>query len=109
MAAAFGDFGTSMNLRKLKEERFESTTRIEPQGTTATVLTVLRPLSGDETRFPGYRLSLGGELRFTIPILNVPVRLIFAANPNAQRRLPDSFVVAPEKRFVFRFGFSRTL
>jgi hypothetical protein len=72
-------------------------------------LTVLGPLAGVEDRFPAYRLSLGGELRFTIPLLNMPVRLISAANPNAQRRLPDSFVVAPEKRFIFRFGFSRTL
>lgn len=108
-AAAFVDFGASANLRRLNEERFESATRVEPIGETANVLTVLRPLEGEEGYFPGYRMSLGGELRFLIPVLNVPMRLIFSANPNAQRRLPDSFLVAPEKRFVFRFGFSRTL
>ncbi|HXG93512.1 MAG TPA: BamA/TamA family outer membrane protein [Blastocatellia bacterium] len=107
-AAAFFDFGASLNLRRLGEERFESVVRAEPQGTAVRLLTVLRPLDG-ESRLPDYRVSLGGELRMMIPVLNIPLRLIFAANPNAQRQPSESFVIAPEKRFAFRFGFSRTL
>jgi hypothetical protein len=72
------------------------------------VLTVLSRVS-DEDKLPNFRASLGGELRFMIPVFNVPLRLIFAANPNAQRSPPESALIAPEKRFAFRFGFSRTL
>jgi outer membrane protein insertion porin family len=107
-AAAFFDIGASLNARGLGEERFETTTQLEPGGTPATVLTVLRRIES-EARLPNYRVSVGGELRFMIPMLNVPLRLIFAANPNAQRRPPESTLIAPEKRFAFRFGFSRTL
>ena len=107
-AAAFFDAGASLNVRGLGEERFETATRLEPGGTPATILTVLRGVDAAD-RLPNYRVSLGGELRFIIPVLNVPLRLIFAANPNAQRRPPDSTLISPEKRFAFRFGFSRTL
>jgi len=107
-AAAFFDVGASLNLRRLGEERFEAATRLEPGGTPATILTVLRGVDRAD-RLPNYRLSLGGELRFIIPVLNIPLRLIFAANPNAQRRPPESTLISPEKRFAFRFGFSRTL
>jgi hypothetical protein len=73
------------------------------------LLTVLSPLSPGEDVLPRYRFSLGGELRFPIPVLNIPIRLIFAANPNAQRESTGSTFLAPEKRFAFRIGFSRTL
>jgi outer membrane protein insertion porin family len=106
--AAFFDAGASLNLRGLNEERFETAARLEPDPTPATVLTVLRGLGG-RGGLPRYRVSLGGEVRFLIPLLNVPLRLIFAANPNAQTRPLDRSLIAPEKRFAFRFGFSRTL
>ncbi|HSV33685.1 MAG TPA: outer membrane protein assembly factor BamA [Pyrinomonadaceae bacterium] len=56
------------------------------------------------------RSSLGGELRFEIPIMHVPFRLIYAYNPNARRdqivdgRLLQFF----EKKSVFRFSVGRT-
>ena len=56
------------------------------------------------------RSSLGGELRFEIPIMHVPFRLIYAYNPNARRdqivdgRLLQFF----EKKNVFRFSVGRT-
>lgn len=106
-AAAFADLGASMNARRLTEERVESDTLIA--GIPARLVTVLRPLRAQEDMVANYRVSLGGELRFVIPLLNVPLRLIFAANPNAQTHPPDSALIAPEKRFAFRFGFSRTL
>jgi outer membrane protein insertion porin family len=97
-AAAFFDIGGSFNARTLKDERFQS----------INLITAVRPLSPSEQQLPSYRYSLGGEIRFPIPVLNVPLRLIFAFNPNAQRALPGS-LAAPEHKFAFRFGFRRTL
>lgn len=105
-AAAFFDFGASFNVRALEQERFGPQSSLTGS---ASLLTVLSPLSPSEDTLPRYRFSLGGELRFPIPVLNIPIRLIFAANPNAQRHVPVSTVLAPEKRFAFRIGFSRTL
>jgi outer membrane protein insertion porin family len=108
-AAAFFDFGSSFNTRRLREQRAEELVRIQPLLVPATLLTVLRPLEAGQVRLPNYRASLGGELRFLIPVINLPLRLIFAANPNAQKQPPDPTLIAPEKRFAFRFGFSRTV
>jgi len=48
-----------------------------------------------------YRSSVGMELRFQVPVVNVPFRLIYAFNPNARQELN-------EKRSVFRFSVGRT-
>lgn len=108
-AAAFVDIGGSYNARRLVEERFETTSQIQSTGAPVKVLTVLKPLSAGQDFLPRYRASLGGELRFPIPVLNIPLRLIFAWNPNAQKVVPDGALLAPEKRFTFRVGFTRTL
>jgi len=108
-AAAFVDIGGSYNARRLVEERFETTSQIQSTGAPVKVLTVLKPLGAEQDFLPRYRASLGGELRFPIPILNIPLRLIFAWNPNAQKVFPDGALLAPEKRFTFRVGFTRTL
>jgi len=108
-AAAFVDIGGSYNARRLVEEHFETTSQIQATGAPVKVLTILKPLSAGEDFLPRYRASLGGELRFPIPILNIPLRLIFAWNPNAQKVVPDGALLAPEKRFTFRVGFTRTL
>jgi outer membrane protein insertion porin family len=54
--------------------------------------------------------SMGAELRFQVPILNVPFRLIYAYNPNARRdQIIDGFpFIFAEKRSVFRFSVGRT-
>jgi outer membrane protein insertion porin family len=49
-----------------------------------------------------YRSSLGLELRIQLPVVNVPFRLIYAYNPNAQ----STFFL--EKKSVFRFSIGRT-
>lgn len=56
------------------------------------------------------RSSMGAEVRFQIPILNVPFRLIYAYNPNARKDqtingFPFFF---NEKKSVFRFSVGRT-
>jgi outer membrane protein insertion porin family len=108
-SAAFFDIGTSFNARGLTRESFETATQVQPTGAPATIITVLKPLKPGQDFLPSYRYSLGGELRFPIPVLNIPLRLIFAWNPNAQKLAPDGALLAPEKRFAFRVGFTRTL
>lgn len=107
-AAAFFDIGASINARRLQREQFVSTVPNIPLGTIE-VTTVLDPAPGAEFELPKYRYSFGGELRFPIPVLNIPIRLIFAVNPNAQTNPPAGAFIAPERRYAFRIGFSRTL
>jgi outer membrane protein insertion porin family len=108
-AAAFFDIGASFNLYHLPEQRFVSPTTIQPEGTPAIVLTTVDPLGPGQGRLPIYRASVGGELRFQVPVLNVPLRLILAYNPNAQRSVPPSALLVPEKRVAFIVSFGRTL
>jgi outer membrane protein insertion porin family len=107
--AAFFDLGAAFNARKIEEQRFESPTLLQPGDVPATIVTVLRPLANGIGDLPNYRVSIGVELRFRVPAFNLPLRLIFAYNPNAQRNPADPLLLAPERRFVFRIGFGRTL
>jgi outer membrane protein insertion porin family len=107
--AAFFDIGGSFNARSLTKESFESMTTVQSTGSPVAVLTVLKPLKAEQDFLPRYRASLGGELRFPIPVVHIPLRLIFSWNPNAQKVIPEGALLAPEKRFAFRVGFSRTL
>jgi outer membrane protein insertion porin family len=56
------------------------------------------------------RTSLGAELRFEIPIMHVPFRLIYAYNPNARHdTVIEGFpLFFNEKKNVFRFSVGRT-
>jgi outer membrane protein insertion porin family len=60
--------------------------------------------------FSDYRSSVGLELRFQVPVVNVPFRLIYAYNPNARNgfvpEVPGFFF--NEKKSVFRFSVGRT-
>ena len=56
-------------------------------------------LEGDPIRLRELRTSAGLELRFMVPMLNVPFRLIWAANPHK-----DPF----QKRSTFKFGIGTT-
>jgi outer membrane protein insertion porin family len=51
--------------------------------------------------------STGAEIRFQMPVLNVPFRLIFAENPQRQGVL-NSTTLQPEKKFRFRFDVGST-
>jgi outer membrane protein insertion porin family len=108
-SAAFFDIGTSFDARSVIRESFQTATQIQQTGAPATIITVLKPLKPGQDFLPSYRYSLGGELRFPIPVLNIPLRLIFAWNPNAQKVVPNGSLLAPEKRVAFRVGFTRTL
>ena len=49
-----------------------------------------------------FKTSTGGEVRFMMPVMNVPFRLIFAYNPHRSGVLDNSF--RPESVFNFRFA-----
>ena len=49
-----------------------------------------------------FKTSTGGEVRFMMPVMGVPFRLIFAYNPHRSGVLDNSF--RPESAFNFRFA-----
>ena len=63
---------------------------------------------GDRQNFAlrHFRTSTGAEVRFFMPILGVPFRLIFAVNPQREGVLDNR--LRPAKDFVFRFAVGST-
>jgi outer membrane protein insertion porin family len=65
---------------------------------------------GPTTRVVGrtsaFKTSTGAEIRFFMPVLNVPFRLIFAANPQRGGVLDNNY--RPAKNFVFKFAVGST-
>jgi outer membrane protein insertion porin family len=57
-------------------------------------------------RRPAFKTSTGAEIRFFMPVLNVPFRLIFAYNPQREGVLDNS--LQPQKAFQFRFAVGTT-
>jgi outer membrane protein insertion porin family len=53
-----------------------------------------------------FKSSTGAEVRFFMPVLNVPFRLIFAMNPSREGVLDNN--LQPEKFFKFRFAVGST-
>jgi outer membrane protein insertion porin family len=54
----------------------------------------------------GFKTSTGLEVRFFMPVLNVPFRLIFAYNPQRNGVLDNTLL--PQKAFQFRFAVGST-
>ena len=74
---------------------------------------VFNPISVDPTvttttigQASAFKTSLGAEIRFFMPVLNVPFRLIFAMNPNRYGVLDNNLL--PEKKYKFRFAVGTT-
>ncbi|MGH9753630.1 MAG: BamA/OMP85 family outer membrane protein [Blastocatellia bacterium] len=107
--AAFFDIGAALNVRGLSEQQFISPAQTNPPLPNAFLITKVSPLGNIGDQIPNYRISLGVELRIMVPVVNFPLRLIFAYNPNAQTNPSPATLLAPEKRFAFRIGFGRTL
>jgi outer membrane protein insertion porin family len=59
-----------------------------------------------EFRMDDFKTSTGAEVRFFMPVLNVPFRLIFAYNPQRDGVLDNSF--RPQQKFTFRFAVGST-
>ncbi|MGH9373658.1 MAG: outer membrane protein assembly factor BamA [Vicinamibacterales bacterium] len=57
-------------------------------------------------RASAFKTSIGAEVRFFMPVLNVPFRLIFAMNPNRHGVLDNN--LQPEKKYKFRFAVGTT-
>jgi outer membrane protein assembly factor BamA len=53
-----------------------------------------------------FKASTGAEIRFFMPVLNVPFRLIFAHNPSRYGVLDNN--LQPAKRFTFKFAVGST-
>jgi outer membrane protein insertion porin family len=53
-----------------------------------------------------FKSSIGAEVRFFMPVLNVPFRLIFAMNPSRGGVLDNN--LQPEKKWKFRFAVGST-
>jgi outer membrane protein insertion porin family len=68
------------------------------------------PSQGTETEVIGrrsaFKTSTGAEIRFFMPVLNVPFRLIFAYNPQRGGVLNNQ--LQPQKAFQFRFAVGTT-
>ena len=62
--------------------------------------------TGQQFAMKNFRTSTGAEVRFFMPVLNVPFRLIFAHNPQREGVLDNNF--QPAKKFVFRFAVGST-
>ena len=77
-----------------------STTRLTPPGG--------NPLPTTEVTGQTYafKTSTGAEIRFFMPVLNVPFRLIFAHNGSRVGVLDNNF--RPAKQFTFRFAVGTT-
>jgi outer membrane protein insertion porin family len=59
-------------------------------------------LEGQSIDVSEFRISTGAELRFIMPVLNVPFRLIYAINPN--RQTPIEKLYTPYTTFKFAVG-----
>ena len=53
-----------------------------------------------------FKSSLGGEIRFFMPVLNVPFRLIFAYNPQRGNIFNNN--LQRQQKFTFRFAVGTT-
>jgi outer membrane protein insertion porin family len=56
--------------------------------------------------YSAFKTSTGAEIRFFMPVLNVPFRLIFAYNPQRAGVLDST--LQPQKAFQFRFAVGTT-
>jgi outer membrane protein insertion porin family len=63
--------------------------------------------AGQRFQIPDFITSTGAEIRFFMPVLNVPFRLIFAANPQRKGVL-NYGTGQEEKAFRFRFDVGST-
>jgi outer membrane protein insertion porin family len=66
--------------------------------------TVIKP--GQSFNLQDWKTSTGLEIRFFMPVLNVPFRLIFAYNPQRSGVLDNTLL--PQKAFQFRFAVGST-
>lgn len=84
--------------RPLIQDPFQNTTLVDPKAPAPYLQKV-----GETSAF---KTSTGAEIRFFMPVLNVPFRLIFAYNPQRYGVLDNNLRAA--KRFTFKFAVGST-
>ena len=63
-------------------------------------------LPGKNFNWRDFKTTTGAEIRFFMPVLNVPFRLIFADNLRREGVLDNT--LQPQKQFQFRFAVGST-
>jgi len=66
----------------------------------------VRLVPGKSFNWQDFKTSTGVEIRFFMPVLNVPFRLIFAYNPQRKGVLDNT--LQPQSAFQFRFAVGST-
>jgi hypothetical protein len=61
---------------------------------------------GQDFAMNQFKTSTGAEVRFLMPVMNIPFRLIFAYDPQRTGILDNS--LQPQKAFSFRFAVGST-
>jgi outer membrane protein insertion porin family len=64
------------------------------------------PLDRQNYAWDQFKTSTGAEIRFFMPVLNVPFRLIFAHNPQREGVLDNN--LEPAKKYTFKFAVGST-
>jgi outer membrane protein insertion porin family len=64
------------------------------------------PLDRQDYALDQFKTSTGAEIRFFMPVLNVPFRLIFAHNPQREGVLDNN--LQPAKKYTFKFAVGST-
>ena len=67
---------------------------------------IVKQVPGGDFTWQDFKTSTGLEVRFFMPVLNVPFRLIFAYNPQRAGVLDNT--LQPQKAFQFRFAVGST-
>ena len=78
----------------------------DPLATVGLTASSLQPTTTVIGRANAFKTSTGAEIRFFMPVLNVPFRLIFAYNPQRANILDNQLL--PQKAFQFRFAVGTT-
>ncbi len=81
--------------------------RVYMQGDTRSY-NILQLSQGGGSFWNNTRISMGVEIRVQVPMLNVPFRLIFAQNPNANTDISDPRLLLFERKSNIRFSVGRT-
>ena len=64
------------------------------------------PDDGKRFAWENFKTSTGAEIRFFMPVLNVPFRLIFAHNPQREGVYDNN--LQPAKKYIFKFAVGST-
>jgi outer membrane protein insertion porin family len=64
------------------------------------------PDDGTRYAWENFKTSTGAEIRFFMPVLNVPFRLIFAHNPQREGVYDNN--LQPAKKYTFKFAVGST-